>query len=921
MRLFPLIFLAAGFCAQAAELKPRIELLDPSSYFGSDGPFQLEDLDCDGDTDLVWHSLGYRSDSHAYWIENLGNRQFAKIRLCHVAPVGRGQYISRSGWGNLSGDEKLELFMSLSSSEGFRPLSLTPSLEGPVPVAGKALAAASAYPWFLFDLDRDSRPELVQITGENPGPFTFRIHERGPDGNYLETTSFVLPSKLGDLTSGRIEATDADNDGDFDLLFSPGSSDSLIIERTGTREFDPSGILVDSWGSDIWIDVNGDDLPELIDSNYWWHGNLGSLSFAAAVACPASPAIQNAVFRKIVPRPGLSSLIHAVVTTETGGHDYLAIPFDSTVPTTRQALTDLPPNTGFLQLDDVDGDSHLDLLVSTWHSSPSFPGREIAVCWGSPSGFSVPEPFLATPPELQGFFPGDFNGDHRADLISGPGDDGLYRIRWSRGLPGLGEPTSLDALQLPGIRTSLLGSADVNGDTLLDLVCECTQSPMTTPEPQTVTGVAKGLPAGGFASLELPVGSFHTLLQQEMAGGNAEFVDWDLDGDLDLVTGGHWRENVDGSFQVPDRLLVGLGTMDNFLGHPMVVGFTVTGDLDGDGTPEIISAAHGAGDNGEAPSKMAIAYNDGAGGIEAIVEVPAAIAATDFLGNPTVPGLVSVADLDLDGDGDLCIREVSGTDFLGNPVTTDHWLRNPGGGSRNPASWVSLPLPGNIFPMNKAVDFDGDGSPEWVNHTGFLKAAPGAPSFSTAFQFTGEADLSMQACRTAADFDGDGDADFVIGGTGYSPLLLIRNPIVNQQSAITRALVATGVQGNLAGPDKDADGDGRSNELELMTGSNPMAADNEPSDPYSLRLSLSVTQGTLSFKFPQRAVLPDDPTSGDLGIHFVVEHSMDLQIWEPLPYTPSDPAPGDASDALSLSVPLEGPKGFFRIRGEHRLDE
>lgn len=179
----------------------------------------------------------------------------------------------------------------------------------------------------------------------------------------------------------------------------------------------------------------------------------------------------------------------------------------------------------------------------------------------------------------------------------------------------------------------------------------------------------------------------------------------------------------------------------------------------------------------------------------------------------------------------------------------------------------------------------------------------------------------MQACRAAADFDGDGDADFVIGGTGYSPLLLIRNPIVNQQSAITRALVATGVQGNLAGPDNDADGDGRSNELELMTGSNPVAADHEPSDPYSLRLSLSATQGTLSFKFPQVAFLPDDPTTGDLGIHFVVEHSMDLQIWEPLPYSPKDPGPGDASDARSLSVPLEGPKGFFRIRGEHRLDE
>ena len=919
------VFLLAALTAGAEPLpvKPRIELLELAASFGEHGNFRLGDLDGDGDEDLVVlpaGGLGYSEDPHGYWIENLGGRQYAEVRLCQISPTWRGEGINFENLGDLAGDGRVEFFGNHDSAAGHVPLAMVPRLDGLPLTEGTPLAAASAYPWRMLELDGDGRAELIQITEDGSGAKILQIYDRQVDGSYARTLSFPLPQGPVNWDQERIEVADIDGDGDRELLF---LSAGAILERTGPRSFDPSAILIGSVDADFWLDVNGDGLPEWLDFGFGWHENLGSLSFAAGAEFPASSLVESIGIeaRKLVSRPGQWAMLHAIVPNETGTSDYVTIPFDSAIPSFRQAIPVSAANASVLKLEDFDGDSHVDVMFRIRSGPYYFEGAETAICWGSPTGLSSPQVIFSTLSAFQSFYPGDFNGDGKADLIQGPDFEGRYRLRWSEGLSGLGEPEILTALQLPGIRSQLLGVADVDGDGRQDLVCECTLLPVTTPQPQTVTAVARGLANGDFATLELPVGSFETLLQQQLGGGGVQFIDWDGDGDLDLMIAGRWRENVGGSFKVADRVLIGLGVMDDFMGNPAVIGFTVTGDLDGDGAPEIISAAHGVGVNGGPPKKMAIAYNDGSGGLEAIAEVPAQIATSDFLGNPTTAGVVTVADLDLDGDGDLCIREISGTDFLGNPVVSQRWLRNPGNGSRDPASWVSLYLPDGPFPGYSLADFDGDGTSEWVDQMGYLKAAPGFPVSVSTFHFTGAADFSRQPSHAAADFDGDGDADFITGGGSYSPLLLIRNPVVNAQSAITRALIAAGAQASIANPELDADGDGRSNEDELMVGSNPLVADEEPFDPYLLRLNAGVGQAALSFKLPKTTALSDEVSTRDLEIKFVIERSSDLKDWTEV----DRPDTGTSLDAswssFNLPVACDGKQGFFRIRGLHRQDD
>ena len=762
--------------------EPRVDFLSPSPSFLWDSSYlTVADLDADGDDDLIHLPNGSSvqgGDPHAYWIENLGQRRFAPLRLIHFAPAGRDQSLYGQAILPLTGDARLEIFANRQSGGLFEPLALTPDLGRFAPVEAVALEPAEAGLWFALDYDADGRGELLRIiAGAAPNePAALRIHDTLSE-EVVHLTFNVLVDPLDPLEVLSAECLDLDGDGDLDLSLGMASGGKLVFERMAATQilqiFAPTPQILEGMSYNaVWCDVNGDGLPDLPYADGRWQENLGGLAFEEQDASPAYDQIHETDFRVIEPRAGQSALVHAIVPME-GGDELVTLPFDSDTPLSRKPVPGSPAgNAIYHRYQDLDGDGHRDLLYSygtddSWRVS----SRVLAVAWGTATGLSAPQPLVATPAMGHRVFAGDFNKDGCTDLILGPDSLGLYRLRFNRGAAGLGDEIPLDGLEVPDTRMRLLGTVDMNKDRTLDLVCCYTR----LADSHCAIVVIRGRRDGSFVKQDLSDAAFSWSPLPVQEG---EFVDWDRDGDLDLVGGGVWRENVKGRFSKGERQLVELGTIYDFLGNPTTGGGTITGDLDGDRAPDIISTVYGEGEGFEAPKTMAICYNDGFGGIEAITLFPAVIYTSDSLGNPIAPGAVAIADLNLDGLPDLWIREVTGSDFLGNPVITDRWLRNPGRGSRNPASWVSAPLPGSVVPGLALADFEGDKKPEWVAATGFLKPTRQGPYNAGPFDFAAPLDFSAEPLRTAADFDADGDADFILGGDD-SPMFLLHNPTVD----------------------------------------------------------------------------------------------------------------------------------------------
>jgi uncharacterized repeat protein (TIGR03806 family) len=117
------------------------------------------------------------------------------------------------------------------------------------------------------------------------------------------------------------------------------------------------------------------------------------------------------------------------------------------------------------------------------------------------------------------------------------------------------------------------------------------------------------------------------------------------------------------------------------------------------------------------------------------------------------------------------------------------------------------------------------------------------------------------------------------------------------------------VAGHLAGrppedllPDADPDGDGRTNRQEFLAHTLPLAVDSAPAPAVQ-----SLTEGLLRLTFPS---LP--------GRGLFVEHSPDLENWQPWSgYVNQGTEPAPASP-LTLDVPIGNGPGFFRARIEER---
>lgn len=525
------------------------------------GPFQLADLDLDGDLDVLVQDLDLE---RIVWFRNQGAafaqgplivddqlRALASVEAVDMDGDGRLDLIASGTRTPLDRGQQLLFYRGSSNGSFVAPVSLSTELTiDPAPLTtGDAdgdgdldllfSAAKGAAVWLerlpagfaadprsfpvepgwdvldqqLVDLDRDNQPDrVVACSTEQIGWFSG-----------LGAGDFGLPREITRRTDGAVAAVaaDMDQDGDLDLLVAAtGALQAMALENLGGGHFElprPAFKVRADLEQMLATDLDGDGDRDLV---------LTSFSGGWIDVRPLTPTGFDPPYRL------------RTFTPSTGG----------TVTAT-----------------DVDGDGRVDLAVSTL--------GEGDVLWfqGSATGLD-PQPriLIRDQPSVADLVVRDVDGDGAGDLVlAGPGFGGS--VGW---FPGQGAGSFGARVAIPTInfQPRNVVPMDADGDGDLDLVVGGAGFvfPLLEWIPQVAPGQFGGADYVGSAV---------------QGWASVKAVDVDLDGDLDLVTTPR-----DASIE-PLALTVytaPFGAPPVVVQRPQGVSSFFVDDVDDDGDPDVV---------------------------------------------------------------------------------------------------------------------------------------------------------------------------------------------------------------------------------------------------------------------------------------------------------------------------------------------
>ncbi len=568
---------------------------------------------------------------------------------------------------------------------------------------------------------------------------------------------------------------DLDGDGDLDVLAAAYGGDRIVwYENTDRRgAFDTArtvttltrGVRAIATG-----DVDGDGDVDVLsaswfDDKFAWYANDGQGGFSNQIMITAQfDGPRDALLADVDADGDLDAVLAArrddtIVWFANDGRGAFGganmLPFTGNGPESIEAS-------------DLDNDGDLDMLVASyWDNS---------VYWfenqGGPSLFGDQQTVTTEAQRGQDVAASDVDGDGDLDILSASYYGADAKIAWFENLRTDGAasfgPERLITRDSVGVESIAL--ADMDGDMDLDLLAV------------SILDSKIGL----FTNVD-GKGTFGDAVQlpRDAAGaGSIASADLDGDGDVDLVVGGYWDnqvawyENLDGQGHYgPERRITSSARR---------VQSVLAANLDGDGDMDIASASY-------ADNKIAWYENRDSAGAFGPQQV-----VTNRISGP-----VDVHAADLDGDGDLDLLSASASDGIvawyenldgrGNFGSIDILTRFAIG-----AEWVTT------------ADLDGDGDADvlsasyvdgkvaWYENTG----DPGRRFASARTIDQGKGATAVEA----VDIDGDGDLDLV--ATLYTAQQLVWYENTDRLATFGPAVtIAQGLQRPEALAVGDIDGD------------------------------------------------------------------------------------------------------------------
>ncbi len=534
-----------------------------------------------------------------------------------------------------------------------------------------------------------------------------------------------------------------------------------------------------------------------------------------------------------------------------------------------------------IALADLDNDGDLDLITActgTEFDPPNDGTNRIYRNDGT--GRFANAPILPNPIGRFGaVVAADFDRDGDIDLLFGPAPRGTSSLRYYRNLGTILSPQGVAITTLPYV--SLLLPIDDDGDGDLDLlVSNGSQTELLRNRAGTLTPVG-AVPAGfhptdgaatdldrdgdldlvlignldGFARAPTPHawrnlgnGVFADATPAHTGhlptGGATWLADLDADGDADLFDGEVYFQDAAGRFvRCVDPDLPPLRA-------EVETGPVAAGDLDGDGSPDVVRAFR---DNRAGREQLEVFRNDGRGGMTPVTGLPATAGLRI--------GSVLLADIDGDRDLDLLLA-VAGQDRI---------LRNDGGMTFTDVTATLLPVDHGTTNHIAAGDLDGDGDVDLLlaRGTGYgeqdrlLRQQNGVFVDDTVMGLPPE--TRVTSAILLRDLDGDGDLDAVCAdylGPG-SLVRLLRNDGSGVFLDVTagNSPLLTSTWGIFALDAGDLDGDG---DLDLLVADpQPHIWQNDGAGTFT-DVSALVLPPPQPLRWPDRLV--DVDGDGDLDI-------------------------------------------------------
>ncbi len=616
----------------------------------------------------------------------------------------------------------------------------------------------------LGDVTGDGHTDLVTLClFPFIGPQELRVSAGNGEGDFAPAAAVALPEIPGDVA-----LTDLDGDGALDavvtlpavgqvgVLLGDGLG-GLLPAVTLAVGLDPRDLAlgdVDADGlADLVVATSGETALQLLLGD-----GAGGFGPPASIPVGAAPELVRLADLDLDGQPDLLVARAGVPALElllAAGPGSFAAPVPHPLPL---AAFDVA-------VGDLDADGLPDLAVGAAHALVVLPALG--------GGLFAPYQLVPSTHDAYGVALADLGLDGRVDLLAGVGFDGQLVIHTGDGLGGFVEPLSVTS-DLGAERTA----ADLDGDGDVDLVVRI--------------GGAGGLDtvnivlndgAGNFSpGASVPAGA--ALL------GRPALADLDLDGQLDVLLP---VPGLGELLVVPGDGQGGLATPLAFPAGQLPISVQA-GDLDGDGW---IDAVVGTSAN----FSLRVLLNDGAGGLvqdswyplgpgvfprladldeDGALDVAAwrANSLHVFLGDGTGglteieshPELavddraVALADIDQDGH----------VDALSGWWPTGLVIRF-GDGSGHFTTSESWSIPGGSGDIELA-DMDDDGRLDVVAET--AATAEGFAILHGTGTRAGQAprlyDAPVTRRPTAADFDGDGRTDLLLGTTPEIPQLLIQ---------------------------------------------------------------------------------------------------------------------------------------------------